>query len=144
MLIEISLLILIVLSLFSVITGASLKEVSAETLGGSGQFNETTTAFDISDVNTFFYIDEFQGALVIIITVMVIATLFGLQIMGSGFSSTSVRIITIGVSYYGVWGVFSVLSYNLIISIEIIGALIYIVLTIMFSIGILNKFSESD
>lgn len=144
MLIEISLLILIVLSLFSIITGASLKEVSAENLAGSGQFNETSTSFDISNVNTFFYIDEFSGALVIIITIMVLACLFGLQIMGSGLSTTSVRIIMVGISYYGVWGVFSVLSYNLIVSIEIVGALIYIVLTIMFTIGILNKITKSD
>jgi len=139
MLIEISLTILIVISLFSVITGSSLKEISIESFESSGQFNETTSSWDFSNINTTFYIDEFAGALVIIITIMVIACLLGLQIMGSGLSEPSVRILTIGISYFGVWSIFSILSYQLIISIEIVGTLIYIVLTIIYTIGIINK-----
>lgn len=139
MLVEISLAILVIISLFSVITGSSLKEIGVESLTGSGQFNETTSSFDISSINTTFYIDEFAGALVIIITIMIIATLIGLQIMGSGLSEQSVRILTIGISYFGIWSIFSVLSYELIISIEIVGVLIYITLTIIFTIGIIQK-----
>jgi len=144
MLIEISLTILIVISLFSVITGSSLKEIGIQSLTGSGDFNETTSTFDISNINTTFYIDEFSGALVIIISIMIISTLIGLQIMGSGLSEQSVRIITIGISYFGIWTIFSVLSYQLIISIEIIGTLIYITLTIIFTIGIIQKITKSD
>jgi len=143
MLIEISLTILIVISLFSVITGSSLKEIGIQSLTGSGDFNETTSTFDISNINTTFYIDEFSGALVIIISIMIISTLIGLQIMGSGLSEQSVRIITIGISYFGIWTIFSVLSYQLIISIEIIGTLIYITLTIIFTIGIIQKITKS-
>ena len=144
MLIEISLTILIVISLFSVITGLSLKEIGIQSLTGSGVFNETTSTFDISNINTTFYIDEFSGALVIIISIMIISTLIGLQIMGSGLSEQSVRVITIGISYFGIWTIFSVLSYQLIISIEIIGTLIYITLTIIFTIGIIQKITKSD
>lgn len=144
MLIEISLTILIIISLFSVITGSSLKEIGVESLTGSGTFNETTSTFDISSINTTFYIDEFAGALVIIITIMIIATLIGLQIMGSGLSEHSVRIITIGISYFGIWSIFSVLSYQLILSIEIVGTLIYITLTIIFTIGIIQKITGGN
>ena len=140
MLIEIALLILIIITIFSVIMGSSFKEIGVENLSGEGVFNETSSgSFDISNINTTFYIDEFAGALVIIIAIMIIATLVGLQFMGSGLSDVSVRILTIGITYFGIWTIFSVLSYELILSIEIVGVLIYITLTIIYTLGVIQK-----
>lgn len=141
MLIAISLGILIVISLFAIITGSSLKEIGVENIEATGLVNESSSSYDISDIGATFYIDEFTGALVIIIAIMIIAVIIGLQIFGSGLSDQSVKILSIGITYYGIWSIFSVLSYELIISIEVIGVLLYIVLTIVFTIGLIKKFS---
>ncbi|MFX1590584.1 MAG: hypothetical protein ACFFC1_20820 [Promethearchaeota archaeon] len=142
MLLAISLGILIVISLFAIITGSSLSQIGAESLSGSADFNESATSFDINNIGATFYIDEFAGALVIIIAIMIIACLIGLNIFGSGLSDTSVRILSIGITYYGIWSIFSVLSYELIVNIEVIGVLLYITLTIVFTIGIVQKITK--
>jgi len=142
MLMAISLGILIIISLFAIITGSSIKEIGAENISGSGYVNESSTSYDISNIGATFYIDEFAGALVIIIAIMIIAVIVGLQIFGSGLSEQSVKIISIGITYYGIWSIFSVLSYELIISIEVVGVLIYIVLTVLFTVGLVQKFTS--
>lgn len=144
MLIAISLGILIIISLFAIITGSSIKEIGAENISSTGTVNDTSSSYDISNIGATFYIDEFTGALVIIIAIMIIATLIGLQILGSGLSDTSVKIISIGITYYGIWSIFSILSYELILSIEVVGALMYIILTVVFTIGLVQKFSGSE
>ena len=144
MLIAISLGILIVISIFAIITGSSIKEIGAESIESTGVVNDTSSSYDITNIGATFYIDEFTGALVIIIAIMIIATLIGLQILGSGLSDTSVRIISIGITYYGIWSIFSILSYELIVSIEVIGALMYILLTVVFTIGLVQKFTSSE
>lgn len=142
MLIAISLGILIIISLFSIITGSSIKEIGSENLTAVGTTNQTTESFSISNIGATFYIDEFQGAIVIIIALLIIAVIIGLNIFGSGLSDQSVRIITLGLVYYGIWSIFSVLSYTLIVSIEVIGALVYIILTVMFTIGLIQKIAQ--
>ena len=142
MFIAISLSILIVITLFAVITGSSLKEIGAENIDGSGLVNGTSTDYDISNIGATFYIDEFAGAVVIIIAIMIIAIIVGLNIFGSGLSDRSVKILTTGLAYYGIWTIFSILSYDLIISIEVIGVLLYITLTIVFTIGLVQKFTS--
>lgn len=141
MLIAISLGILIVISIFAIITGSSIKEIGAENITTTGNVNQSSTSYDISDIGATFYIDEFAGALVIIIAIMIIAVIIGLNIFGSGLSDRSVKIVSTGLTYYGIWTIFSILSYPLIVSIETVGVLIYICLTIIFTIGLVQKFT---
>lgn len=142
MLIALSLGILIIVSLFSIITGSSIKEIGSENISGSADFNSSVSSFDINNISATFYIDEFSGALVIIIAIMIIAVIIGLNIFGSGLSDTSVKILSIGITYYGIWSIFSILAYPLIVSIEVVGVLIYITLTIIFTIGLVQKFTS--
>ena len=142
MLIAISLGILIVISLFAIITGSGIKEIGSESITGSATVNQSTSLYNISNVSAMFYIDEFAGMLVILIAIMIIAVIIGINIFGFGLSDQSVKILTIGLTYYGIWSIFSVLSYSLIVSIEVIGSLIYIILTIVFTIGLIQKFTN--
>lgn len=142
MLIAISLGILIVISLFAIITGSGIKEIGSENIAGYGTVNQSTSFYNISNVSAMFYIDEFAGGLVILIAIMIIAVIIGINIFGFGLSDQSVKILTIGLTYYGIWSIFSVLSYSLIVSIEVIGSLIYIILTIVFTIGLIQKFTK--
>lgn len=125
MLILISLTMLLVITFFNVFLGASYVS-----------FN-TNTPYGIT-----FGINEITGAMAIIIILIYVAVLLGIQIFGSGISEHSIKVVISLTSYLAIWGVFSVLSYNLIISIEIFGIIIYIILTIMYVIGIINKISS--
>jgi len=124
-LIMVSLTLLITITFFNIILGVSFVPYN------------TNTPYGIN-----FGINEITGAIAIIIIIIYLAVLLGIQIFGSGISEHSVRVVITLTSYLAIWGVFSVLSYNLIISIEIFGTLIYIFLTIMFVIGVINKISS--
>lgn len=119
----ISLGVLVGLSLFSVIMG-----------GGWGGNN-----LNLMGESTAFSIDPLEGAIPIIITVMLVAGLVGINIMGSGLGDTSVRWIMAGLSYGGIWLIFSGMCFGLFVEIPIFGLIIYIGLTVMYLIGVIEK-----
>jgi len=132
--------ILLVLTLVSVVVGSSFTDslvqsnIDQEVLIDGG-----SKTFEISGTDIIFNIDPIVGALVILIAVIGFAILIGIQVLGSGISPESIRIIINCTLYAGIWGILSVLSSPLIISIEVFGSLIYISLTIGYVIGIVQK-----
>lgn len=87
-------------------------------------------------------IDELTGALAIIIALVALAAAIGIQVLGSGISEQSVRIIITIVGYGSIWAFFSVLSLNLIIAIEIYGTIIYLSISILYVVGVMRKIGE--
>lgn len=124
-LILISLGLILVITFFNVILGASFSSYTLDTPYG-----------------TPMGIDVITGALAIIIILISIAVVVGIKVLGSGISEQSVHTIIVIVGYGSMWGVFSVLSYNLIVSIQYFGLIIYLVLTIMYVIGVMSKLSN--
>jgi len=116
---------LLTITFFNIILGANL-----------GTYNAGTTyAVNVG-------ISPITGALAIIIALVAVAVLVGIQVLGSGISEQSVHTIIVVIGYASIWGVFSVLTLNLIISIELFGWLIYLTLTIIYMIGVMNKISN--
>jgi len=142
MLIFLSLTCLILISVFAMITGSSIKTIGLEGITSGGNINQTQTTYDITNLGQTFYIDEFVGAMVIIIAVISICVIVGLRIFNTGLSEQSVKMITLGITYISIWSIFSTLSYDLIITIEVIGSLLYILLTVIYILGIVQKFME--
>lgn len=142
MLILLTLGILIIIALFSIIIGGNLETIESQTININGTSSGTSSNFDFSDLSQAFYIDDLVGAIVIIIIIISISALLGLRIFSSGLSETSVKMLTIGISYIAIWSMFSALSYSLIVEIEVFGFIIYIILTLGFVIGIIQKFME--
>ena len=141
MILALSLLILVVLSLFSVILGNSFIGAEVENvLENDLLINGTSTTIGM-EADALFYIDPFLGLTVMIIVLVILATAVGVQFLGSGLSPTSVRIIVIGTAYGGLWVLFSLLAEPLISSIEIFGSLMYITLTIGYIWGVIQKFA---
>lgn len=139
-LIAISLGTLIVISLISVLTGGNFdKTIDVDLIESTGNVNQSTTTFDFGNLSTVFYIDEFQGAIVIIIGLIAILVLLGFRILNSGLSDETVKTLTTFIEYMVLWLIFSVLSYPLIISIQVIGGFLYIFLTILFVIGVFQE-----
>lgn len=141
MILALTLVILVVLSIFSVILGNSFIGTNIETVIGNDLIiNGTTTTVDLNAVATF-SIDPFIGLTTVIVVLIVLAIAVGIQIIGSGLSPTSVRVIIIGTAYIGLWVLFSIIAEPLISSIEIFGALIYITLTMGYVYGVVQQFS---
>lgn len=78
------------------------------------------------------------GFIGLIIGIMALAALVGLKILGSGISDVSVSTIILSTAYLAIWGVFSVLAFDLIVNqIPIIGSTFYFILTIIYTAGII-------
>lgn len=139
MLILVSLIAMILLTILSMLSGNSL-------VGSFGSYsgdyttivNGTEATLELSGTEAF-YIDPVLGAIIMFVGLAVLVGVAGINFLGSGLSDTSVRVIT-WVTFYGaIWGIFSVLAMNLIIAIELYGSLIYIALTFMYVIGVVQK-----
>ena len=140
-----SLIILLVLTVFSVVFGASFGATVIENvIDNSLIIDGITTTLEMEGADLLFNIDALTGALVWIIVIIALVSVIGINILGSGLSETSVHIITLGTAYTTIWIVLSLLASPLIFSIEIFGALIYVVLTIIYAFGFINKISGSD
>jgi len=89
-----------------------------------------------------FSIDPLEGAIGMLMIVLLLSALVGINIMGSGLSDSSVKLIGLGIAYLGLWGTFSALSFNLFLKIPLnLGIAIYIILTIMFVISVFTKYT---
>ena len=141
MILTLSLLILVVLSLFSVILGNSFIGNEVETFVENDLIiNGTTTTVGVN-ANALFSIDPFIGLTATIIVLVLLATAFGVRALASGFADVSIRVIVIGTAYGGLWVLFSLLAEPLLSSIAIFGSLIYITLTIGYVWGVIQKFA---
>lgn len=134
---------IIVMALVSILTGGNLDvPLSQDTI--NPRVNSTNTELALFNLQESFYIDELTGALVILISVIGIAVLIGIRVLNSGLSDQAQGTMTTVVFYVALWLVFSALSNNLIQSIEVIGSILYIILTIAFAIGVFQKVQKNE
>jgi len=103
---------------------------------------ERSLALSGSEYN--FAITETQGIIAIVIAVSVIGSLIGIRVLGSGLSETTVKILYNTIFFYGVWGLFSVFSLELLILIPIGGWIIYFILTGILSFGIVQQINSGS
>lgn len=145
MIIGLTLTILLVLTLISIILGSNFTDSLVETTIDSEVIvDDVVGTFVIEGTNVVINIDPFIGAIAIIIVIATLGALFGIQVLASGLSPESVRVLIIAVAYTGLWTVLSVLALPLISSIEIFGSLIYVVLTIGYVIGVIGKVGGNE
>lgn len=146
MLIMLCLLPLLLLTFLSVLFGGDFIGIIIEQIvEGSSTINITdTTYIDWGERDIAFNIDPITGMIALMVGIAVFTILIGIQIFASGLSDTSVRAMMIAVSYTGLWGVLSVLSVNTIKSIELIGSVIYVLLTVGYVIGVIDKMTGGN
>lgn len=141
MLIGLTLAIMLIITLISIIGGNSfIGTISENLVDTEAIVNGTTTTFDIvlDDVN--FGLDPITGGIALIIALSVVGALIGIQFVGSGLNDSSVRIIMLAIFYGGLWAILSLLAYNLIVAIEVFGGMIYLVLTILYAVGVVQLY----
>lgn len=145
MLIMGSLFIMLVLTVFSIVLGSGWASSPINlTVDNDAIVNGSSSSFIIEGEDLIFNIDPLTGAIAIIAVIGVIAIVAGLQILGSGLSDTSIRMGVLATVYTGIWVVLSVLALSLIFSIEVFGAIIYITLTLVYVVGVIQKMAGGN
>lgn len=144
MLVELTLLILAFITVFSMMFGNALTGYQFDDVVNQDLIvNGTTTTLEFNASGDFLSVDPIIGATVIIITIMVIAGALGIQILGSGLSDSSQKAIVYSIFYIGIWTILSLLSYPLISAIDIFGLMIYTLLTLAYAVGVVQKFLQN-
>lgn len=85
---------------------------------------------------------QFVGLFGVAISTIVIGVLGGVDLFGSGLSEHSVKLLSNGILYFGLWGIFSSIAVPLILEIPMyFGVFIYAILTLMYIIGVFSMSS---
>lgn len=92
--------------------------------------------------STEFSINMQTGIIALIIGLVIIGVLAGIRVLGSGLSEYSVKLIYKSSTYYGLWGIFSVLSYNCFQELPFFGIFLWLGLTIVYSMGFFQTLNE--
>lgn len=137
--------ILLIISLGTIIILAVISTLTGKgtfTTNGNSYLDEgTQTSWNLYTTEGM-YIDQFEGAIIILIVVVMIVCVIGIRIWNSGLSDSSIRTYTVIIFYASLWGIFSALAYDLIVAIEQFGAFLYIFMTILFVIGVFQKINN--
>lgn len=143
MLIILCLLPLIAIAFLSVFFGSEFISILVETgmmddLKVNGTTPEWSVLTGLSSPSGTFGISAIEGAIAIIIIIAVISIGLGIQVLGSGLSETTVKLMTSALAYTGIWILLSLLANPLLFSIETFGSIIYMALTLGYTIGVIQ------
>ena len=90
----------------------------------------------VDSQNTVFSVEMTSGVIALIIGLTAIAVVSGVKLFGSGLSETSIKIIYNSTVYYGLWGIFSALSYPMFLGMPLfIGVFGWFFITLIYSLG---------
>jgi len=148
MLISGSLFIITILGLLSLILGGNFfGQIVEVAIDNTAIVNGSITTYVVEGQEVLFAIDTSvlsTAGLALLVTLAIVAGITGIQVLGSGLNTQSARIIILLTGFGGLWAVLSILSFNLIVSIEIFGSLIYIMLTVAYALGVVKKLTGSE
>lgn len=145
MLVVITLGIMLFLSVLSLVLGSSFASYSTTILIDNEAIINGSSATYFSDetINYIINMNTLAGQMTFLTIIVIgIAVAVGITILGSGISASNAKIIVMITAYVGIWTILTGLSGALIISIEIYGTVIYISLTIVYIIGVLQQISK--
>lgn len=142
LIISLTLLIMGVLTIFSIVLGSDL---SSTLIGGGWDtgliVNDTSTTLEFAGDEGLFAIDPTVATIAVFVVIVAIVAVLGIQVLGSGLSPESIKIMMACILYGAIWGILSVLAMPLIIAIEVFGTVIYMVLLIGYIVGVIEKIS---
>lgn len=110
----------------------------SQTLIANQTLNTEESQLEIEQGNLSLDFTMTTGIIVIIVGAIVLG-LIGINVLGSGLSDYSIKIIWNGIVFYGLWFLFSALGFNFFNSIPIIGIVLWISLTLVYSLGVFQK-----
>lgn len=113
-------------------SGASDQYVNYDDLGKT-TMTGTGMTIDIATSVGFF---------VLITGLVALAAIVGMRVFGSGTANSMV--IVYGTAYGIMWGVLSAASYNLILAMSWFGSIIFLALTLIYTLGVINSFGGAS
>lgn len=119
-------------------TGIDLSyngSINVDSQTGNLTENENTTTIQTQEQNAVFDINMITGLIALIISLIVVGVIAGIRVLGSGLSEKSVTLIYNSTVYYGLWGIFSALSFQAFNSIPIVGLFTWLIMTLIYSLG---------
>ena len=85
------------------------------------------------------------GLFAVAISAIVVGVIGGIDVVGSGLSEHSVKLLSNSVLYFGLWGIFSSIAIPLILEIPMyFGVIIYTILTLMYVVGVISLSNGGD
>lgn len=109
---------------------------------GSMSINGSDTSYDLPDTDNNFNLWSADGFVAILIIAIAIGAVAGISFLGSGLSEYSQNIVFVSVTYMGVWAVCSLAMYQYVQDIPLFGAVVWLVLTVMYMFGVVEVVQE--
>ena len=145
MLIGLMLAFLLIITFLSIISGNSFIGIIVENVVDNAVIvNGSTTSLEIPIDDSVFGLDPVTGGLALIVAIAVLGALIAPQVLGTGLSDNGTRIIMVSAFYGGIWAILSLVSYPMIIAIDIFGLLLYMSMTILYAVGVVSKYFGGD
>lgn len=113
---------------------------------GSGGITNNSGTEDISIegvTDQTINVSGIQAGLAILIAGISVGIASGIRVFGSGLSDTAQKLIFMTAVYYGIWALFSVFAWSLLEDLAIFGSILWIMMTIIFTIGFAQDFNGS-
>lgn len=148
MLIGATLLLLSVIVILSLVLGGGfISGITEIGINNEAIVNGSTHTFVVEPISIVYGIDTttLVGAIGIITAVFIVAAaLTGITVVSTGLNAQSAKLILLASGYIAIWAMLSVVAFGLIVSIEIFGGIIYVMLTIGYLIGVVQSLSAGD
>ncbi len=148
MLIGATLLLLCVIVILSLVLGGGfISGITEIGVDNTAIVNGSTTTFVVDPISIVYGINtgDLIGAIGIITVVFIVAAgITGITVVSTGLNAQSARLILLAAGYLAIWGLLSVVAYGLIVSIQIFGGIIYVMLTIGYLIGVAQSLAGGD
>jgi len=146
MLIGASLLILTIIVIFSLILGGGfISGVLEIDVNNDVLIDGVSNTFVVESQSIFYNVSvgTLEGAIFILTATLIgVAIITGISVLGSGLNAESSRIVVLASIYGTLWYLLSVVSFGLIISIEIYGYIIYTMISVAYIIGCIQKITS--
>jgi len=101
--------------------------------------NGTIGSWSSQEVSLSFNVDAVQGALIILISIALFSSLIGIRIWNSGLSDSAFKTLSSALIYFYFFTMLTILAFPLIDSIPVFGSLLFIGLTFLYVIGVIQK-----
>lgn len=118
---------------FALAGGSSLSSDDfSATLNDTG--DESTLTVEGYDVEVGF--DAQDGILVFVVSMVAVAVVAGITVVGSGLKEISIKVLYVTVALFGVWGLISLFAVGGLTAIPVFGSVFYFILTLVYGLGV--------
>lgn len=135
---------LIIIALNLVLGNDFLAGITQVGIDNEAIVDGVSSTFVVDPQSVIFYIDTSSliiAGIALLATIIGVALITGISVLGSGLNPQSAKIVIILGGWTGIWIMLSSLAFGLILSIQIFGTVIYVMLTIAFVIGVVQSIS---